>query len=464
MSTRILLGIALFCSLMFSGTFAAFAQKNAIVAYSAPPGQQTSPDFAVKVNNTNVWTERVGDGGMESLNVANFSCSGPKSITIMANSAIKKYSIRPQSKNIKATVRGREISFTIEGPQKLYIEIDTLPHLAIFANPLEDNLPNRMDTNVVYYGRGTYSPGVINLKSNQTIYIEGGAVVNANIRGNNVKNVKILGRGLLNGNLQIGNSSNVEVNGIFMRSTRGWTNTLINCQQSVYRNVKVFSYRSVWGLDGINPVSCKNFIIDDCFIRTKDDCIAVKSMERFGGYKANDINTDSIAVTNCLLVGWSHADGFTMGFEMQGGIMQNVCVKNCDILMASGQGRTGGHSGFSIVCDGPATVQNIRFEDLRVEEQVEYKNLEIIATEGRRYGTKGPGSIKGVYLKNIRWSNPNKPFVIAGVPNSIVEDVTFDNCYLNGKLLSSTKDADFQMEFAKDIKFTTATNQGISKK
>jgi hypothetical protein len=124
--------------------------------------------------------------------------------------------------------------------------------------------------------------------------------------------------------------------------------------------------------------------------------------------------------------------------------------------MARGQGRTGGHSGFSIVCDGASIVQNIRFEDIRVEAEIEYKNLELIITEGRRYGTGNPGHIKGVYLKNIHWENANKPFVIAGVPNHILEDVSFDNCFLAGKLITGFKDADFQMEFAKDIKFISS--------
>jgi len=88
-----------------------------------------------------------------------------------------------------------------------------------------------------------------------------------------------------------------------------------------------------------------------------------------------------------------------------------------------------------------------------VEDQIEYKNLEIIGTEGRRYGTKGPGHIRGIYLKNVHWQNPDKPFVIAGVPNYLVEDVTFENCYLNGRLLAGFDDADFQMEFVKDVKF-----------
>ena len=458
MPQKKLLLIALY---MISWPFALMAQKkvadhSTVITYPAAPGLDTSTDFTVKVNNVDVWTERIGNPGMESLNVVNFSCSGTQIITVTARSPIKKYSIRPKSSNIKATVKGRELIFTIPGPQKVYIEIDSLPHLAIFSNQPENDFPDPNDPNVIYFRPGSYSPGTIELKNNQTIYIAGGAVVNANVRGNNVQNVKIHGRGSLNGNLQVGNSSNIRVEGIFMRSTRGWTNTLIDCYRSSYRNVKVFSYKSVWGLDGINPVSCKNFVIDDCFIRTKDDCIAVKSMRQFGGYTAKDIDTDSITVINSLLVGWSHADGFTMGFELQGGLVQNVLVKNCDILMASGQGRTGGHSGFSIVCDGPSIVQKIRFEDIRVEALIEYKNLELIITEGRRYGTGNPGQVKGIYLKNIRWENAGKPFVIAGVPGNILEDVTFDHCYLGGKLLTGFADADFQMEFSKDIKFIPA--------
>lgn len=429
------------------------AQTATVIPYPAITGLQMSPDFSVSVNKQKIWTERIGDANMEALNVASYTGTGKQSISITASSPIKKFRIRPLNSKVKAVVNGKQLSFSIDGPQKLYIEIDSLPHLALFINPPEPYKIDRNDTSVVYFAAGTHSPGIINLRSGQTIYIAEGAVVNANVRGNYLNNIKILGRGMLNGNLLIGNSEGIEVEGVFMRNTRSWTNTLINCRRSVYRNVKVFTYNGVWGLDGINPVSCKNFSMEDCFIRTKDDCIAVKSMEKFGAYTADDINTDSISVKNSLLVGWSHADGFTMGFEMHGGVMRNIEVKNCDILMASGQGRTGGHSGFSIVCDGPAEVSAIRFEDLRVEDEIEYKNFELIATEGRRYGTKGPGSIKGVYLKNIHWANPAKPFVIAGVPNSIVADITFDNCYLAGKLLTSMADADFQTEFAKDIKF-----------
>lgn len=426
-----------------------------IVTYNPPPGLETSPDFKVSVNNKSVWTERVGNGGMENLNVANYSAySGVQNITVTSSSPIKTYAILPKSRHITGHVQGRKLTFTINGPQKLYIEIDGLPHLAIFSNPTETATPKKDDHNVLYFAPGTtYTKKEIDLQSNQTLYIAGGAVVNANLRGKDLHNVKVIGRGILNGNVRISNTKNLEVNGIFIRSTNGWCNTLTNCYNTVYKNVKVFSYKTVWGIDGIDPVSCKNFTIDDCFIRTRDDCVSIKSINDHSRDSLKNINTDSITVKNCVLMGWSHADGVTMGFELQGGLAQNVLVKNCDILSARGQGRTGGHAAFSIVCDGPSIVKNIRFEDIRVENAIEYKNLELIVTEGRRYGTAGPGQINGVYLKNIQWANANKPFVIAGIPTNYVENITFDHCYLAGKLLTSTNNADFQIEFAKGIKF-----------
>ena len=449
--------ILLFMHLSFDNIISA-----EIVAYPAPPGLITSPDFTLKANITPIWVEKIGSklksfdytiglyGGreMEDLNAAGFSFSGKVTITITASADIKSYVIRPRSRNIVATVNGHNITFTIEKPQKIYIEINQLPHLAIFADPIEINPPKNGDTGVIYFGPGTHNPGQIDLKSNQTIYIAAGAAVNANIRGKDLKNVTITGRGILQGNVKISSTTNLNVSGIFIRNTKGWTNTLTDCHNSSYRNVKVFGYEAIYSVDGIDPVSCTNFTIDDCFMRCRDDCVAIKS----GDYK---LRVDSVFVTNCVMVGWSCSDGVTLGFELNGGPVENVVVKNCDILYARGDGMTKGHSGFGIVCDGPAMVRNIRFEDIRVEEQVEFKNLEIVVTNGTIYGNDPPGHIKGVYLKNISWENPDKPFIISGFSSeNLVEDITFDHCSAGGKVLTDTTDAVFRLnKFVRDIKF-----------
>jgi polygalacturonase len=241
---------------------------------------------------------------------------------------------------------------------------------------------------------------------------------------------------------------NFNVDGIFIRNTKGWTNTLTNCTNSSFRNVKVFSYEAIYSVDGINPVSCRNVTIDDCFMRCRDDCVAIKSPDP-------KLKTDSVYVSDCVMVGWACSDGITLGYELNGGPVENVFVKNCDILYARGDGRTKGHSAFSIVCDGPALVQNIYFEDIRVENQVEFKNLELIVTDGSLYGTDLPGQIRGVYMKNIHWENNTKPFIIRGYsPDNLVEDIVFENCSAGGKPLTSVNDADIRTNsFAKGIRF-----------
>ncbi len=431
-----------------------------VVVYPAPPGLTTSPDFRVMANNREVWVERIGSKlgkfnyalygsrDMEDLNAANFSCSGAITITIQANVKIDSFKIRPVSRNIRGTVKGSELTFSINGPQKLYIEINKLPHLAIFANPLEVNPRKKGDPGVIYYGPGVHNPGKINLVSNMILYIEGGAVVNADISGKDLRNVSIEGRGILQGKMNITGSTDFNVSGIFIRNTKGWTNTLTDCHNCSYRNVKVFSYEAIYSVDGIDPVSCTNFTIDDCFMRCRDDCVAIKS----GDIK---LRVDSVFISNCVMVGWACSDGVTIGFELNGGPVENIFVKNCDILYARGDGRTQGHAAFSIVCDGPAMVRNIHFEDIRVENQVEFKNMELIVTDGSLYGTDPPGHIKGVYLKNISWENKTKPFIIRGYsPDNLVEDIIFENCRAGEKILTKISDADIRINsFAKNILF-----------
>ncbi len=431
-----------------------------VIAYPAAPGLVTSPDFKMTADDVPIWVERVGSKlpmfsyrlysgrEMEDLNVARFSCSGPVKMRITVPEEIRTFLIRPKSRNISAKKTGNEIEFSISGPQKLYLEINNLPHLAIFADPPEVNPPKQGDPGVVYYGPGLHDLGKIVLESNQTIYVASGALVNANITGMNLKNVKIQGRGIIQGRIAVSDSSNIEVEGVFIRNTKGWSNTLTNCHHCSYRNVKVFGYEDIYSVDGINPVSCTHFVIDDCFMRCRDDCVAIKS-------KNIDLKVESITVMNCVMVGWACGDGVTLGYELNGSPVENVLVKNCDILYARSGGGTGGHSGFSIVCDGPAWVKNIRFEDIRVEEQIEFKNLEFIITNGKIYGKYPPGHIKGVYLKNISWENSGKPFIISGFSQeNMIEDITFESCRIDDKPLKNVADADFRInEFARNIKF-----------
>lgn len=434
-------------SLCVAVSFSCWAQKT--VTYPAVQGMATSTDYSVLVNGQEVWVEEIGPGGMENLHVANFSCEGSQNIVVRTDETISSFTVQPESAGIPAEARGRELVFRIDGPAMLYLRVNDKPYLALFANPLEQDAPAPDAKGVDYYGPGQHDLGRVAVHDNQVIYIAGGANVRADFNGS-AKNVRIFGRGSIDGRLSLKNCENLTVDGVFMRNTRGWTNTVTNSVNTLYQNVKVFSHTGVWGLDGINPVSCKGFTIRNCFLRTRDDCIAVKSN---GNPEEFDLATRDILIEDCIMVGWDHADGVTLGFELNGSVVENVRVRNCDILRSAGSGRSGGHSAFSIVCDGASDVRNIYFEDIRVEADMEYKNLEIILTEAERYGNGKMGSISGVYLRNVRWANAARPFTIVGHPTRFVENVVFTDCYVGGKLMTGLGDAWFQTEYARGIEF-----------
>lgn len=418
--------------------------------YPAVPGLRSSKIYNVTVSGKPLWVEAVGSGGMEDLHVARWAAQGTQEVSISVDEEVTSWSVQPGSAGIRARAEGNILRFSFDGPRKFYVQIGNLPYLALFADAPVKEAPSPRDRKVDYFGPGVHRIGEMQVHDNQTVYLAPGAHLVADFVGS-ARNVHIFGPGSIDGRIRVERCEDLCVEDIFIRDTRHWVNRVIGSQHTVFRNVKVFSHTEVWGIDGIDPVSCRDFLIEDCFIRTRDDCISIKSkvLEGF-----DDPSSRDITVRGCLLVGWDHADGVTLGFELNGGAVENILVQDCDILRARGSGRTGGHSAFSIVCDGASAVRNIRFENIRVEADIEYKNLEIILTEAKRYGNGEMGSIKGVLLKDISWENPSCPFLIIGHPRGgCVEDVSFVNCRVAGKLLTGPQDADFKMEFTKGIRF-----------
>ena len=420
------------------------------IPYPAVPGLRSSEVYRVSVSGKPLWVEAVGSGGMEDLHVARWAAEGLQEVSISVDGAVTSWTVQPKSAGIRAHAEGNVLRFTFDGPGKYYVQVGDLPFMALLADAPAAKAPSPKDKTVDFFAPGLHRVGEISLHDNQTIYLAPGAHLVADFVGS-ARNVHIYGPGSVDGRIRVERCEDLCVEDIFIRDTRHWVNRVIGSEHTVFRNVKVFSHTAVWGLDGIDPVSCRDFLIEDCFIRTRDDCISIKS-KVLEGY--DDPSSRDITVRGCLLVGWDHADGVTLGFELNGGAVENILVQDCDILRARGSGRTGGHSAFSIVCDGASDVRNICFENIRVESDIEYKNLEIILTEAQRYGNGEMGSIKGVLLKDISWENPNRPFLIIGHPKGgSVEDVTFVNCYVAGKLLTGPQDADFKMEFTRGVRF-----------
>ncbi len=438
-------------------------RDSQIETWSLPPGLVTSDDFALKVNDQPVCVEKLQSNmELDSLppwftsvpytnvaqyvNIANFNSSGSNQIVITCRDSVKTFAIRPQSRNITVNVAGKQLLFTLPKPDKLYIEINDYPALCIFANTPEKNPPKPEEPNVIYYGPGVHQAGVITLQENSTLYLHGGAIVYGALRfaGNNIR---ITGRGILDGNYQhqlvlMENAANIQVDGVILRNGRSWQNTLVNCSDIRYQNVKVISFGNSG--DGINPVGSSHVTIDQCFLRCTDDCIAIKTPEA-------DQVVDGITITNNTLIGYAFADGITIGFETNGPFIKNVQVENCDILIARGGSRVDGHSAFSIICDGPALISDIYYKNIRVEKDIE-KLFELNITDGSLYDNNPQGHIKGIYLENISW-NVTGPIILAGYDtNHLVKDVFFKNCTIAGQVLQSMDNPVFRINrFVKNV-------------
>ena len=441
------------------------ADTAGVVAPPAPPGLATSEDFTLQVNGQPAWVEKLRSTFTEKdvpswflgppytklpqqVNIASFSGTGPFSVMLTASAPIASHAIRPKSRGIRGVVDGRTLRFEIPRPDSLYIEVDALPALCLFANPPETGAPKPDDPGVLFFGPGVHRPGTMELKDDQTIYIAGGAVVYGTVSGSPSR-AKIRGRGILDGSYEghvvsLANASRVEVEGVLIRNGRQWTNILTACTDVAYRNVKVISFGNSG--DGINPVGSSRVTLDGCFLRCTDDCVAIKATR-------NDQAVETIRILHSTLIGYAFGDGVTIGYETNGPHMKDIQVRNCDILIARGGSKVGGHAAFSIICDGPARISDVSYEDIRVEERVE-KLFELHVSDGSHYQKDPPGHIAGVRLKHVRWE-VEKPIVLRGFDDEHrVEDVTFEGCTVAGRKLEGLGDSVFQVHpHVKDVRF-----------
>lgn len=307
--------------------------------------------------------------------------------------------IRPASLGITPRItEDGKILFTLKNAAYFTVE----PYgrnnaLHIFADPVSRYNIDKTDENVLYFGCGEHDAGIINLKSNQTLFIDEGAVVYACVRAKDAENIKILGRGILDNSrnkeeilfeaneknnstavknavrlhtIQTEYCSNIEIEGITIRDSLVYNIRPVACDNLDIRNVKIIGcwrYNS----DGIDMHNCKNVNIDNCFIRTFDDSICIKG---FDCYYKGDIEK---AVREAMYRNGKSYDVF-----------KNVLVKNCVIWNDWGRcleigAETRAEEICDIVFDSCSIIhatdaildcQNVDYADIH---NVTYKNITI---------------------------------------------------------------------------------------
>ncbi|GLT62859.1 hypothetical protein SLA2020_354620 [Shorea laevis] len=126
--------------------------------------------------------------------------------------------------------------------------------------------------------------------------------------------------------LQIMWSSNIVIANTTFRDSPFWTIHPYDCKNITIRNVTILApIFEAPNTDGINPDSCKDVVIEDCYISVGDDAIAIKSgWDQFGIAYAQP--SSNILIRNLVARSMISA-GVSIGSEMSGGV-SNVTVEN----------------------------------------------------------------------------------------------------------------------------------------
>jgi hypothetical protein len=458
-----------------------------LIIYPAPEGAARARDFRVRVNG-----QEVSVYDTEVAAFAYFSFDGRAEVEVAPRIDVKHVDVRPKSLAIQPALRDNTIRFTLAGPVNLSVELngESKRVLYLFANPPEMGALNPKDANVRYFAPGRiYDAGTIELRSGETLYIAGGAVVRGTVIARDARGVRIAGRGILESEgkgkqktrlIQFIRCRNVNVSGIIIVNSQTWTLVPVDCYDVTVRNVKMVNWQ--FGSDGIDLVSTSNVLIEGCFLRDNDDCISVKVWGGEPGYpRKNELGPDVRHIRVLDSVFWNMAWGnaLEIGFELRAHSVSDILFRNCDVIHVERGAVLSIHNG------DYATVSDVHYENIRVED-ARHKLIDLAiflsqysvdrpqsAEERKRLYLEGAwdgvlkvprgerakyarnrGHIRNITFKNIQVVDGTLPFsIISGYDaHHEVEDVTVEHLVVCGRPIRTPEEGKFYVEDARNFK------------
>jgi len=456
--------------------------------YQPPQGTEVAPDFKVMVNGQESFVYNT-----PHFAFTYFDFQGEVEIEIYSTRDIKWVDIRPKSEEISFISTSNKIGFILNEPTQLSIELngENVRPLYILTNP--PTLPKtKKGKDILVFDEGKiYDVKHYKLESNQHIHIEGGAIVKGMFDLQNVDNIKITGRGIIDGGdnekldlprlIKMNNANNVEVSGILFLNSLRWTIQPSDCENILFDNVKLLNWDT--GSDGIDICSSKNVLVKNSFLRCNDDCIVIKTPGDRSYYpdpKPLGNNATDILVENCVLWNMAWGNAIEIGFELRSEKVENVVFRNIDVINVDRGAVISIHNG------DYATVQNVIYEDIRIEN-AQHKLIDIAiflsqysydrpneenyrskyylhgAWDGVQKIREGKqefhaayrGHVKNISFKNIRVVDGPTPFsIISGFDSKhTVQNVEFEDLQFHSDKITGARQGKFFIKHAKDITF-----------
>ncbi len=424
------------------------APKERLVVAKAPAGIELKKDFEVKVRIAGgEWqdvatyafkVDRVADTkhNVEVTSVAKFEFEGKVEIQVKSIAQdIKSYKIRPTSYGIEAKQEGNTLTFSLDRPRYLSVEVNgnIYQNLQIFADNVLEKPKVKKKKDLMYFGPGVhdFKGDSIHIASGKTVFIDNGAVIKGWLSTYGSHDVKILGHGIVmpghHEGIMVRYSKNVYIDGPLT------TQLPIGGSDSVtVKNAKVMSWYG-WG-DGFNIFASNNILQEHLFARTSDDCSTIYCTRKnyHGGCK-------NITIKDFVM--WADvAHPIMIGLHSETPELEevsNVLYKDIDILRHAEnqidyQGCIGINDGDNIL------VKGVTFENFHIESIDKGMLFNMRVCFNKKYCTAPGRGIEDITLRNISYNGtePNMGIITGYDETRKVKNIRFENFTINGKLIS----------------------------
>jgi len=429
--------------------------------YPAPQGSCLCSTLGVRVNGEPQPVYHTGAG-----NFLYFSFFGEVTIEISNFDQICGAWVTPWRLGIKPDIHNKSLSFSLDKPGQLIVQINDGPPLFIFANPLEyEKPPNPRDPKVHFFEAGKiHEIDILEIGSDETVYIEGGAIVKGGIHAIDGSNVVIRGRGILDGSsyacmngpaksILMERCCDATVEGIIMIHPNTWMLTVGDCERVLIRNLKQIG--EVMSSNGIVICGSRDIEVRDSFLRNNDDCVTVLATGCLTPEKRNRYSwckdVSNIRILSCVLLNSIIGNTMEIGSETRTSSIRDIRFEDIDVVGAHGEG-----SVFAIQAGDRATVSDITWENIRVEHFYD-KLIDFRILETRWSKDCERGHIKDVTLKNIEVCKDhfNTPSLIGGYDSDHqIEGVHFIHFRLGGSTVTDEDSLGLFTKHAKGIHFT----------
>lgn len=227
--------------------------------------------------------------------------------------------------------------------------------------------------------------------------------------------------------------NNILIQGITIRNSPFWTVNPEFCDNVTIHAVTITNpQRNAPNTDGINPESCSNVRISDCFISVGDDCITIKSGKDVPG-RTKARPAENYSITNCTMLA-GHG-GVVIGSEMSGDV-KKITISNCvfdgtdrGIRLKTTRGRGG-------------VVEDIRVDNIvmkNIEQQAIVLDMEYAKVPMEPVSDRTPR------FRNIRLSNitayTNEAMYINGLEEMPVSEISLNDVVFEAETGITIKNA-----------------------